>query len=165
MMALPRSSVGTASGVSPAAAIRTSPCSASRLRYRCLLIDHDDTAVRSTAEIHYPAHVASVKALRPDLTPCSLDEWYLRNHEPGGVLGYLQSIFTDQDKMDEEHRMWREATATKIPSFFDGLPEMLAKFKAMGGVVAVVSHSHADVIRRHYRSHPLLAQVVEPDVL
>ena len=46
------------------------------LRYRLLLLDHDDTTVDSTASIHYPAHVESVRALRPDLEPCSLREWF-----------------------------------------------------------------------------------------
>ena len=46
------------------------------LRYRLLLLDHDDTTVDSTASIHYPAHVESVRALRPDLEPCTLREWF-----------------------------------------------------------------------------------------
>ena len=46
------------------------------LRYRLLLLDHDDTTVDSTASIHYPAHVESVRALRPDLEPCSLRRWF-----------------------------------------------------------------------------------------
>ena len=31
------------------------------LRYRCLVLDHDDTAVMSTPLIHYPAHVKAMK--------------------------------------------------------------------------------------------------------
>jgi hypothetical protein len=55
----------------------------SRLRKRVLLLDHDDTAVMSTAQIHYPAHVTSVRALRPDREPCTLAEWFERCHDPG----------------------------------------------------------------------------------
>eukprot|EP01052_Picozoa_sp_SAG31_P025849 SAG31_NODE_2295_length_5989_cov_3.461630_2_plen_145_part_00 len=122
-------------------------------------------AQRSTAEVHYPAHCASVKALRPDLTPCSLDEWLLHNHSQEGVLGYLHSVFPHPGMMEEEHRIWREATDRTTPSFFDGMPELLAEFRALGGRIAVVSHSHEDIIRRHYRSHPLLADAVETDLL
>ena len=46
------------------------------LRYRLLLLDHDDTSVASTETIHYPAHIASVNQLRPDLVPCSLEQWF-----------------------------------------------------------------------------------------
>ena len=35
------------------------------LRYRCILIDHDDTAVDSTEAVHYPAHVEALRILRP----------------------------------------------------------------------------------------------------
>ena len=44
-------------------------------RPRVLLLDHDDTAVRSTAEVHYPAHVQSVRELLGEtVQPCSLEE-------------------------------------------------------------------------------------------
>lgn len=48
------------------------------MRFRCLLLDHDDTTVRGTEEVHYPAHVESLRQLRPDLEPCSLEEWSAR---------------------------------------------------------------------------------------
>ena len=31
-----------------------------KLRYKCLIIDHDDTAVDSSATVHHPAHVKSM---------------------------------------------------------------------------------------------------------
>lgn len=65
------------------------------LRYRCLLIDHDDTVVRGTEELHYPAHVKSIQLLRPDLTPCTLPQWFEKNHDPG-VSAYLGSLFTKE---------------------------------------------------------------------
>ena len=34
-------------------------------------------------EVHYPAHVESLRILRPDLVPVSLEEWFRRNHDPG----------------------------------------------------------------------------------
>ena len=33
----------------------------------------DDTTVRGTEEVHYPAHVESVRVLRPELEPVSLE--------------------------------------------------------------------------------------------
>ena len=56
----------------------------SDLKYKCLILDHDDTSVESTAKIHYPAHVAGVKEiLGPDVEPISLQGWFRVNHEPG----------------------------------------------------------------------------------
>ena len=36
------------------------------LKYPCLVLDHDDTAVNSTATVHYPAFVAYMKEHHPD---------------------------------------------------------------------------------------------------
>jgi len=46
------------------------------MRYRLLLLDHDDTTVASTETIHYPAHIESIRSIRPDLEPCSLEKWF-----------------------------------------------------------------------------------------
>ena len=56
-------------------------------RYRCILVDHDDTAVDSTTAIHYPAHVESLRVLRPGRTPPTSDEWILHNFH--GIMEYL----------------------------------------------------------------------------
>ena len=45
------------------------------MRYRCLILDHDDTVVNSTATIHYPAFLEALKLLRPGVT-ISLDDYF-----------------------------------------------------------------------------------------
>eukprot|EP00418_Pyrodinium_bahamense_P069788 CAMPEP_0179080574 /NCGR_PEP_ID=MMETSP0796-20121207/36221_1 /TAXON_ID=73915 /ORGANISM="Pyrodinium bahamense, Strain pbaha01" /LENGTH=288 /DNA_ID=CAMNT_0020777931 /DNA_START=40 /DNA_END=907 /DNA_ORIENTATION=- len=136
------------------------PCALPHVR--CLLLDHDDTTVRGTEEVHYPAHVESVRVLRPDLQPCSLEEWFEQNHHPG-VSAYLRSLFTPE-QMPQEEAIWRRAMDAVVPTFYEGMPEALAAFKAAGGKVAVVSHSPAEVIRRHYESHSL-AEHIAPDLI
>lgn len=132
------------------------------MRFRCLLLDHDDTTVRGTEEIHYPAHVESVRILRPDLEPVSLQGWFERNHDPG-VSAYLRSLFTEE-QMVEEHNIWERAIAGFVPSFYEGMPELLASFRRRGGKVAVISHSPADAIHRHYETHPM-ADLIRPDLV
>ena len=34
---------------------------------RTSILDHDDTAVKSTPNIHYPSFVEALKSLRPDI--------------------------------------------------------------------------------------------------
>ena len=53
---------------------------------------------KSTWEVHYPAHVESVRLLRPDLEPVSLAGWFQKNHDPGvWTLTYLKRYrFDDQ---------------------------------------------------------------------
>ena len=36
------------------------------MRYQCLVLDHDDTVVNSTATINYPAFVQTLQKLRPE---------------------------------------------------------------------------------------------------
>lgn len=133
-----------------------------QLRYRCLLLDHDDTTVRSTEEIHYPAHVESLRELRPDLEPVTLHGWFERNHAPG-VSKYLKSLFSEE-QMEREHAIWVRAMERMQPHFYEGMPELLAEFRARGGRVAVISHSPAEVIWRHYEAHPEIERI-RPDLV
>ena len=52
------------------------------MRYKCLVLDHDDTVVNSTATIHYPAFLEALKLLRPGVT-ISLDDYFRENFDPG----------------------------------------------------------------------------------
>lgn len=132
------------------------------LRFQCLLLDHDDTTVRGTEEVHYPAHVEVMRQLRPGTEACSLNEWFSANHNPG-IMSYLTSMF-DTEEMKREHVIWNEAMAQRSPSFYEGMAELLAKFKAAGGRIAVVSHSPANVIEQHYKHHPLASEI-QPDLI
>lgn len=132
------------------------------LRFRYLLLDHDDTTVRGTEELHYPAHVESLVALRPDVEPVTLNGWFEKNHDPG-ISKYLTSLF-DSEQMKVEHKIWETAVARKVPSFYTGMPELLAEFRERGGRVAVISHSPADAIARHYEAHPW-ADRIRPDLI
>jgi phosphoglycolate phosphatase/pyrophosphatase PpaX len=121
-------------------------------RYRCLVIDHDDTAVDSTASVHYPAHVRGMELLRPGQAPVDLDTWFCRNFDPGIMHFLTEEIGFTPEEMAVEYDIWREFTTTRIPHFFPGFLDTLAAFKARGGHVAVASHSETDNILAHYRA-------------
>lgn len=132
------------------------------LRYRCILIDHDDTAVDSTAAIHYPAHVESLRVLRPGRTPPSSEEWILRNFH--GIMDYLVNYLgLTQEELAQELVIWRSYSTSRVPPFFPGFLPLLADYRAAGGKIAVVSHSEADVIASHYRGAP--GPAVRPDLI
>lgn len=129
---------------------------ASPLRYaapdviRCLVLDHDDTAVDSTATIHYPAHLESMARLRPGVDPVTLEQWFLKNFEPG-IVHYLEvDLGLSPAELEIELGIWRAHTAAAVPRFFPGFVEVLRRFRARGGLVTVVSHSEAATIERHY---------------
>ena len=120
------------------------------LKYPCVIIDHDDTAVDSTAKIHYPAHLEVIRRLRPDVVPLSLTEWFLKNFHPG-IMEYLEGeLGLTPKEMEIEYEVWKAHTAKYDPDFYPGFIETLRSFKRRGGIVAVVSHSETHVIERHY---------------
>ena len=122
------------------------------LKYRCLILDHDDTAVDSTAVIHYPAHVEVMRRIRPDIEPVSLEDWFRKNFDPG-IMRFLKSdlAFTEAE-MEVEFSIWREYNLKLIPRFFPGFIDLLQEYKKRGGIVTVVSHSEVDIIENHYQS-------------
>ena len=132
-------------GMSPPSAIGTE-----RLRYPCLLIDHDDTAVDSTSVVHYPAHLEALAALRPGRPAPTKEQFLLHNFH--GIMEYLvgELAFNNQE-LAQEFQIWRRWTTSRIPPFFAGFLEALEEYRRQGGKVVVISHSEKDVIESHYR--------------
>jgi phosphoglycolate phosphatase/pyrophosphatase PpaX len=122
------------------------------MRYRCLILDHDDTAVDSTRRVHYPAHVRAMEILRPGHRPVDLETWIAKNFDPG-ILGFLVGeLGMSDEEMAVEEKVWREFTSRITPEFFPGFLDAVADFQDRGGAVVVASHSDEDVIRAHYRA-------------
>ncbi len=119
------------------------------LRFKCLLIDHDDTAVNSTATIHYRSHLECLREMRPGRKPPTLDEWFIINFH--GIMEHLEGeLGLSKSELAREVEIWRSFTRNSAPEFFPGFPELIADFRRAGGRVAVISHSDADVIASHY---------------
>lgn len=138
------------------------------LTYKCLIIDHDDTAVNSSKTIHYPAHLEVMRQLRPGEPPVSFEEWMEKNFHPGVMRYYRDELGMTDREIREEFLIWQQFTKTAVPSFFPGFLEMLARFRREGGVITVVSHSEVQHIRRDYVENqrndhdqePLLPEII-----
>lgn len=52
------------------------------LKVKCLILDHDDTVVKSTPEINFPAFLQSLKELRNGMT-MSYEQFVEYNFNPG----------------------------------------------------------------------------------
>ncbi len=121
------------------------------LRYRCILIDHDDTAVDSTAAIHYPAHVEALRVLRPGRTPPSSEEWILRNFH--GIMDYLvNEPRADAGGARAGVRHLAQLDNLARSALLPRLSPAARRLPRGGREIAVVSHSEADVIASHYRA-------------
>ena len=130
------------------------------LRYPCLVLDHDDTVMDSTAHIHYPAFLDEMQQMRPGVW-MSLQDYFRINFDPG-FLPYMTDVlhFTEEE-MKQEYEIWQSWVRRIIPEVFPGMAEIIRRQKAEGGYVCVVSHSMDFNIRRDYRENGL----PEPDIV
>lgn len=120
------------------------------MKTKCLILDHDDTAVDSTAAVHFPAHLEVMKKLRPDYPVIDLNTWFTKNFHPGIMAYMTDEIGLNPEEMEEEYRIWQEFNENRNPPFYTGLPELMLEYLDAGGKIAVVSHSTENHIRRHY---------------
>ena len=130
------------------------------MTYHCLVLDHDDTVVNSTATIHYPAFVAYMKEHRPDIS-ISLEEYFALNFDPGVIPLFRDICGFGEEEMRDEEAFWRSYVEDHIPEAYEGIREILWEFRNRGGLICVSSHSYSDYILRDYRYNKL----PEPDLI
>ena len=124
------------------------------MRYKCLVLDHDDTVVNSTATIHFPSFLEFLSKIRPE-AHYTLEEYFRKNFDPG-----IMELFTDElhftpEELDAEYHFWQDYVKTRVPRAYDGMREILERHRAQGGLITVVSHSTSQTIMRDYRENAL----------
>lgn len=130
------------------------------MKYKCLVFDHDDTVVNSTATIHHPCFVEYTAERYPG-KKCTLEEYFIKNFDPG-FLEFCQEEYgmSDADILDETE-YWRAYVENHIPLAYPGIKEIMEAQKAEGGLICVVSHSFDHNIYRDYKANSL----PEPDAV
>ena len=122
------------------------------LNYRCLVLDHDDTVVRSEETVNYPSFLEALKVLRPGRT-FTREEFTRWCFSPGFSALCSDYIGLTPEEIDVQYDMWRSYVATHIPPPYDGLRPILTRWKQEGGLLCVSSHSARENILRDYRLH------------
>ena len=131
------------------------------MKYRCLVLDHDDTVVNSTATIHYPAFREYMKMTHPENLHFTLDEYFLYNFDPG-VIGFFRDIcHLSPEEITQEEAFWKEFVKEHIPLAYPGMREILWEHKEKGGLICVASHSFSHYVKRDYDHNEL----PEPDLI
>lgn len=130
------------------------------MKYKCLVFDHDDTVVNSTATIHHPCFEKYLELRYPGRT-CTLEEYFLKNFDPGFVPMCRDEYGMDDEALLDETLFWRDYVKDHIPEAYPGIREIMERQRAAGGLICVVSHSMADNIRRDFRHNSL----PEPDAV
>ena len=127
------------------------------LKYKCLIVDHDDTAVKSSPEIHYPCFVKTIETFRPGEYILTLEEFMNVCFYPNLETYYRNELGFTKEELALEYEMWRKYAAERVPHFYEGIEEILTDLKAAGGVFAVSSQSHKAVIERDYAARTSIA--------
>ncbi len=120
------------------------------MKYRCLILDHDDTVVRSTPDIHYPSFVEALKTLRPEMELLSLEEFVSYCFNPGFSELCKDVLKFSKVEQEYQYKIWKSYTKSKTPDFYSGFPELIKEYKKLGGIICVVSHSESEQIARDY---------------
>lgn len=123
------------------------------VQYRCLVLDHDDTVVRSSETVNHPAMLEALKTMRPGTT-ISYRDFMVKCYEwldfPNMCKHEFQ--FTEEEQA-AEYEMWKAYVRTHIPPAYEGMKGLLERFRAEGGIICVSSHSSEENIARDYQLH------------
>jgi phosphoglycolate phosphatase/pyrophosphatase PpaX len=127
------------------------------VKYKCLVLDHDDTVVNSTASIHFPSFVKYLEEYRPEIAGnYTLNDYLEKNFHPGIISLFRDEVGLSEEEMKEEELYWKEFVKNHIPEAYEGIREIISEFTDRGGIVAVASHSFESYIRRDYLHNGLV---------
>ena len=130
------------------------------MKYPCLVMDHDDTVVNSTATVHFPCFAQFTAEYYPDYR-CTLEEYFIKNFDPGVVAFFRDDVGMSEDMMRFEQAYWNDFVQGHVPQVYPGMAEILWEQTRRGGALCVVSHSYGRNILRDYRENGL----PEPDMV
>ena len=132
------------------------------MKYKCLVLDHDDTVVNSTATIHYPCFLEYVRKFHPECRiEYTLESYFLKNFHPGIISLLCDEVGLSEQELKLEEAYWSEYVKSHVPTCYDGMREIITEFRRRGGIIAVSSHSFSEYIKRDYKANDL----PEPDYI
>ena len=124
------------------------------MKYKCLVLDHDDTIVNSTETVNFPSFLNVLKKLRPEFS-LTLDEFLHYNFDPGFSSFCRDILHFTEEEMQYQTEQWLKYVMLHTPPMFEGISEILWRFHKAGGIICVVSHSMTENILRDYQVNHL----------
>ncbi len=122
------------------------------LKYKCLILDHDDTVVQSEATVNYPFFLEFLKKHRPGMT-ITAHEYVSECFHPGYIEMCRQRFDFSDEELDLEYIQWKEHIKTTVPAPYPGIEKILRRQLEEGGIIVVSSQSAQENILRDYRAH------------
>ena len=122
------------------------------LKYRCLVLDHDDTVVQTERTIGFPYFRDFIERIRPGCT-LTFSE-YVRdcNNMVFADMCTQRWKMTEQE-LQEEYLGWKAYSRINIPEVCDGIHRVIRRQKEAGGVLCVSSLSTREIIERDFLHH------------
>ena len=131
------------------------------MRYKCLVLDHDDTVVQTEKTIGYPYFRDYIERIRPGQT-LSYPEY---------VKDCNNMVFADmcrerwqmtEEELTEEYLGWKAYSRVNVPDVCEGVGEVIRRQKEAGGIVCVSSLSTREIIEAVMA---LFDRIVDPELL
>lgn len=122
------------------------------LKYRCLVLDHDDTVVQTEKTIGFPYFRDFIERIRPG---CTLTfEEYVRdcNNMIFADMCTQRWQMTEQEQQ-EEYLGWKAYSRENIPEVCEGIHRVIKRHKEAGGILCVSSLSTREIIERDFLHH------------
>lgn len=122
------------------------------MKYRCLVLDHDDTVVQTEKAIGYPYFRDYIEKIRPGKT-LSYQE-YVRdcNNMVFADMCRARWQFTEEE-LTEEYCGWKAYSRLHTPPACPGMERVIRKQKESGGLICVASLSTREIIERDFLCH------------
>ena len=130
------------------------------LRYKCLVLDHDDTVVQTEKAIGYPYFKEYIERVRPGHSLTYPEYVADCNNMIFADMCRRKWQFTDEELL-EEYLGWKAYSLQHMPPIFPGIDRIIHRQKEEGGLVCVSSLSSRDNITRAYAEH----FGMQPDVI
>lgn len=132
------------------------------MKYKCLVLDHDDTVVDSTRTVHFPCFVEYLEKYYPSFSKnYTLESYLIKNFHPGITELLVDEIGLGEEELKHEVDYWAGYCKGHIPVAFSGIGRLISDFRAAGGIVVIDSHSLTEYIERDFRENRL----PDPDLI
>ncbi len=122
------------------------------MNFRCLVLDHDDTVVRSAETVNYPAMLDALKIMRPGMS-ISYRDFMVKCFELDFGAMCMKMFGFSKEEVAQEFELWKSYVRTHVPPPYDGMASLLCRFREAGGILCVSSHSGVENISRDYMTH------------
>ena len=122
------------------------------LKYACLVLDHDDTVVRSEATVNYPSFLECLAVICPGKT-LSLEDFSRMCFSPGFSEMCRAHFGFTQEQLDWQFAEWKKYVVDHVPPAFAGIDRVIRRQREAGGLVCVSSHSSYINITRDYQKY------------